>query len=508
MNHMNIIIIMALCAGMFLAPGFAEAGILALNDNGEKKTERKEEQEQMQERLADIHKQKLREADARVAEARDKAEQDPLRPVFHLMTPANWINDPNGPVYFEGRYHMFFQHNPWGDQWGNMSWGHAVSGDLVHWEHWPIALTPNPELYDAEGVFSGCCVINNGVPVILYTGVQPEVQCIATSEDGMRTWTKHPANPVIGKRPRDDLQGFRDPFVWKEEDGWYMVIGSGINGEGGTALLYRSPDLIGWEYLHPLCTGFAKNWECPNFFPLGDKHVLVVSPHGPVQYAAGEYADRRFTPGRWHEMDYGNYYAPNCLEAPDGRRIMWGWIRQGGTKGYPWNGCLTLPRELILLEDGRIGQAPARELTALRGRHYTFENITVAPERKYILPDVASNTCEIHAKIAPGNGDAVGIEVLRTANGKEKFTIRYDNIRQRIEAGASSGGFQLRHGEALLDLRIFVDRSVVEVYANGRACITERVYPDKQDALGIAIFSRGMPARVKRVDVWELGSIW
>ena len=158
-----------------------------------------------------LHAALLEKANKSVSETIVKASQDPLRPVYHLTTEANWINDPNGPVFFNGEYHMFFQHNPYGDKWGNMSWGHAVSSDLVHWSHLPIALTPVPGSYDKDGVFSGCCVIDNGVPTIIYTGVDPEVQCIARSYDNMRTWKKFSGNPVIGKRPRNDLEGFRGP---------------------------------------------------------------------------------------------------------------------------------------------------------------------------------------------------------------------------------------------------------------------------------------------------------
>ncbi|MCL4215878.1 MAG: glycoside hydrolase family 32 protein, partial [Candidatus Hydrogenedentes bacterium] len=141
-----------------------------------------------------IHLQELERANASVKAAAPLAQADPLRPAFHITAEANWINDPNGPIYHDGEYHLFFQHNPYGDAWGNMSWGHVVSEDLVHWKHLPIALTPTPGSYDKDGIFSGCCVINDGVPTIIYTGVEDGVQrqCIATSRDGMRTWTKHP----------------------------------------------------------------------------------------------------------------------------------------------------------------------------------------------------------------------------------------------------------------------------------------------------------------------------
>lgn len=458
------------------------------------------------------HAQLIEKANASVAEAAPKAAADPHRPIYHLATAANWINDPNGPIFFNGEYHMFFQHNPYGRQWGNMSWGHAVSKDLAHWEHRPIALTPNPNSYDSGGIFSGCCVIDDkGVPTILYTGVSPEVQCIATSSDGMNTWTKYEGNPVIPERPRDGLQGFRDPFAWREADAWYMVIGSGIDGEGGTALLYRSPDLRAWEYLHPLCVGFGKNWECPNFFPLGDKHVLVVSPHGQVRYSIGDYRDHKFAPGEWFPMDGsegGPFYAPNCLEAPDGRRIMWGWVVSGGAEEYPWCGSLTLPRVLSLRPDGRLGVEPAEELALLRGANMHFENIALAEKAPNPLAEVQSDCFELLADIDPGNCDQVGFEVLCSPDGKEKAQIVYDNVALRMTVGAHGGDFQRLPGEKTVRLHVFVDKSLIEVFVNGRVAFTSWHRPPNSECRDINVFVRGPGAVVQSLDIWEMNTIW
>ena len=214
----------------------------------------------------------LAEANAAVAETAAKIADDPQRPSYHLLTAANWINDPNGPVYCDGYWHMFFQHNPYIADFGPMGWGHVRSPDLVRWEHCPIAIMPTPGSYDGAGCWSGSVVIHDGVPTMLYSGVadmtlwsinddippsdrqripqgyydeflleiDQEAQCLATSSDNLQTWDKHPANPVIPAIPEGlDLIGFRDPFLWKEDDGrWYMLLGSGIKGPGrrGAAL--------------------------------------------------------------------------------------------------------------------------------------------------------------------------------------------------------------------------------------------------------------------------------
>ena len=267
---------------------------------------------------------------------------DPQRPRYHFLPPSCWMNDPNGPIFWNGQYHMFYQHNPNGAFWGTMHWGHAVSRDLVHWQHLPIALAPTPRGPDKDGVFTGCAVINKGVPTLVYTGVSPEVQCLATSDDEMLMWKKHPRNPVIASPPKGlEVTGFRDPCVWRENELWHMVIGSGFKGVGGTALLYTSEDLFHWKYRHPLFVGKMEStavsdnpvatgemWECPDFFPLGKKNVLIVSTQGTTVYFVGTYADRKFHPELQGQVDCGAYYAPKSMLDANGQRILWGWIQE------------------------------------------------------------------------------------------------------------------------------------------------------------------------------------
>jgi len=274
--------------------------------------------------------------------------------------------------------------------------------------------------------------------------------------------------------------------------------------------LYRSPDLRQWEYLGPLCTGFAKNWECPGFFELGGKHVLFVSPHGPVKYSVGEYRDHRFTPGEWRPLNLGEgaFYAPNSMEDAQGRRILWGWILGGGTKGYPWNSCLTLPRILTLRDDNRLSIAPAPELEQLRGKQWAFSDIALAPDGANPLAEVHGDCLEILAEIEPGNTDEVGIEVLRSPGGEEKTEIVFDHVRLRLSAGDQTGDFQILPGEEILKLRIFVDRSVIEVYANDREAMVCRAYPKREDSRGVRLFAKGETARFRVLNVWEMNSIW
>jgi len=465
------------------------------------------------------HRRALERANASVAAVAERAASDPSRPIYHLTSPAYWINDPNGPVHFDGEYHLFFQHNPFGSEWGNMCWGHAVSEDLVYWEHLPIALAPGPGSYDKDGIFSGCCVIHQGVPTILYTGVSPECQCIATSEDRLRSWVKHPANPVIPTRPRGDLEGFRDPFCWREGEIWYMALGSRIRERGGCVLLYRSADLREWTYLGPLYQGATDTMECPNLFSLGDKWLLCVSPYAQPIYAMGEFTGHRFrAETEWRPMDLGrreDFYAPNAMLDPQGRRIQWGWVRVGPPDAC-WKGVLTLPRILSPRADGHLGIEPLPELARLRRRHQRWENIPLAENAPEILTHLASGTVEICAEFELGGASEVAVALAPVALGGARIAVAYDHRAGRLRCAERSGEFKVLPGEDRLQLRIFLDRSVVEVYANGRVALTAGgdwlgaggEAPGPAGEGTVTLLARGEAALASAVDVWEMASIW
>ena len=467
-----------------------------------------------------------------------KLAADPQRPRYHLMPPANWMNDPNGPLFWKGQYHMFYQHNPNGAFPESMHWGHAVSPDLVHWKHLPIALAPTPGGPDKDGCWSGCAVVEGGVPTLVYTGVFPQVQCIARSEDGMMAWRKFAGNPVIATPPQGmETTGFRDPCVWREAGEWFLAIGSGIKGQGGMVLLYRSRDLIHWDYLHLLCKGrkdellpgndpvsTGEMWECPDFFPLTDKHALIVSTQGAVAYSLGGYVNQYFHPEVQGKVDLGDsYYAPRSMADEKGRRILWGWIREGRSdpaqRAAGWAGVISLPRVLTLGPNGALGMAPAPEIEALRGKHQRFESLPVLPGSFSLLKGVRGDGLEIHAEFEPGASEAVGLKVRSTPDGKEQTSITYHRTSRRllverersslspdVDRASQGGPFTLDEGETL-KLRVFLDASVTEIFANDRACLTSRIYPSRPDSLGLGTFARGDKARVMALDVWEMHPI-
>jgi beta-fructofuranosidase len=439
---------------------------------------------------------------------------DPDRPSYHFSA-APWMNDPK-PFFWDGQYHVFFQHNPAATGFGLMHWGHAVSRDLVHWEELPIALAPTPGSPDQEGCWTGCVVEDGGRFYILYTGIphlKPlhQAQCLASSSD-LIVWEKEPGNPVIAEQPPGFGECFRDPCAWKEGDGWRLIIGSELpERKGGAALLYRSPDLKRWEYLHPLFVGDAaetgQDFECPDFFPLGDRHVLLSS-RGQTHWHVGRAAEQRFTLEKRGVVDGGAIYAAKTLLDDRDRRLLWGWIREERPteeqKAAGWSGVLSLPRELTLRADGSLGIEPVPELEALRGRHRHLEALTLPGRREGILPldGVEGGTLEVLVRFGPTDASRVGVAVRRSPDGEERVEIAYDRAAGRL-GGAP---LELADGEELA-LRIFVDRSVIEAFANGRACHTARFYPQRGDCQGIGLFVEGGSAQVRSVDVWEIPSI-
>jgi beta-fructofuranosidase len=458
---------------------------------------------------------------------------DAHRPHYHFLPPANWMNDPNGVVQWKGMYHLFYQYNPQGPLFGKIHWGHAASSDLVHWTHLPIALAPTPGTVDEDGCWSGCIVNNNGVPTIIYSGNRnwKQLPCIATSHDDLLTWEKYAGNPVItAPAPGLEIVDFRDHCVWKEDDTWYQLIGSGIKGVGGTALLYRSSDLLQWEYMHPLCIGSNSTteemWECPDFFPLDNKYVLVVSPLPLARavYFIGTYSDHHFTPELRGTLDAGShFYAPQTLRDDKGRRIVWGWLREGRPdeliQQAGWAGMMSLPRILTLRPDNTLSMIPAPEIANLRGKHYHDTDIIIT-ETPQVVEDVQGAALEIYAEFVRGNAAVFGITIFDLHDSTEEIAILYDSATQLlkidntrsstssvIQYEVESGPVELVENEKL-KLHIFIDGSVIEVFANNTTCITERIYLSQNVHSGIALFAHGGDAKISALDVWEMQSIW
>jgi beta-fructofuranosidase len=491
------------------------------------------------------HKNALIKAEQSIANVKNDVAQDPLRLNYHFMPPAYWVNDPNGFIQFKGDYHLFYQYNPHEAVWGPMHWGHAKSKDLVHWEHLPIALAPSEsyELDDRGGCFSGSAVDDNGVLSLLYTGTVIkegkliQTQCLATSDDGI-TFIKYEGNPVIPNPPEEGSADFRDPKVWKHEEYWYMVLGSSKDGKG-KALLYRSPDLRQWDYIGVLAESdgtMGTMWECPDFFPLDDRYVLMFSPMGmgdrKTVYLVGnmDYESGKFIWDVCGEIDHGfEYYAPQSLLDDKGRRIIIAWLNAwdwmpwfknfGPTFNNNWCGAMSGPRTIELDEDGHLKFMPVEELKSLRGEHYHLDSTIINKETDHFPKSIKGDCIEIKAefKLKDCHAEEFGFKLRVSASGDEETVLSYLlgtgelQFNRNSSDGWSEGIRKCKlesTGQDTLKLHIYVDTCVVEVFTDeGRTAMSNNIYPSP-DSVNLKIFSNGAEVELVSLDIWQLRSAW
>ncbi len=353
---------------------------------------------------------------------------------FHFEPKKGWMNDPNGLCKFNGVYHAFFQHYPYAKVWGPMHWGHAISKDLIHWEELPIALIPDKPYENDGGCFSGSAIEKDGVLYLFYTSVSKELgqtQSLAISKDGIN-FEKYDKNPIIDKVPSDGSKDFRDPKVFKYEDKYMMVCGSGKD-EVGKVLLFESNDLFNWTYVGILFEdkNCGEVIECPDFFKLGDDYILMFSMMNRDLYSTnfiiGSFDGKNFKEKRRVQNEAGpEFYAPQTFF--DGsRRIIIGWMyswKKAPDKYASYAGALSIPRELKII-DGKLINFPVLECNSLLKKDCKGvkikDNTLYAFKRKFVLKenpkDIAiledTKTCEIFIN-----------------NGEESFTLRKkkDNI--------------------------------------------------------------------------------
>ncbi|WP_051251458.1 GH32 C-terminal domain-containing protein [Paenibacillus harenae] len=488
--------------------------------------------------------------------------QDRHRPQYHASPPVHWMNEPHAPIYFNGKYHLFYQHNPQGPYWAQIHWGHWVSEDMVHWRDLPIALAPEKGAVDPDGVWSGSAAYDEtGVPALFFTAgddsAAPNQRVgMARSlflQDGdgdLTDWVKHPVPLIVQERGQGLFGDFRDPFVWKEGELWYLLIGSGTDGYGGTALAYTSANMTDWTYHGPFCVSdpqqfpFLGNmWELPVLLPLGkdasgrEKHVFLISPLGPdadveVFYWIGEFdrVEVRFDPD--HEepqlIDVGDFHftGPSGMVDPrTGRNIIFT-IAQGERTPQldydsGWAHNAGLPVSVFLRNDGRLGVEPIEELESLRGERLCSLRDMTALEANLELALVQGDMLEIQVEFEEEEdpADRQGIWVRQSPSRDEETLIYYDRRSSELGVdrekatlsmeertrGVQSGRLDLA-GEALR-LHIYMDRSMIEVYANGLKSLTTRVYPSRTDSLGLRLQGSGK-AKIRSLDIWAMKSIY
>lgn len=473
--------------------------------------------------------------------------KEPYRPQFHFTPAIHWMNDPNGLVYYKGEYHLFYQFNPFGNQWGHMSWGHAVSRDLLHWQHLPLAI---PEEKDTM-IFSGSCVVdvNNTsgfakqpgqIPMVaIYTGHiegKNQSQHIACSLDDGRTWKKYSANPVLDLGKKD----FRDPkvFWYAPHQKWVMAVVLPIEKQ---VQFYSSKNLIQWKWMSSFgpagdTTGI---WECPDLFevpvknePGKTKWVLMHSPAPYMQYFIGEFDGTAFTndnpPGKIYRPDYGpDYYAAiTYTNLPTGHApVSIGWVNNWNYANdiptTPWKSAMSLPRTLSaqkINNEWILMQKPVPAISSLGDKLYSVAPILVST---ILALPVKGQAIEMKLEIDGPSKKTCGVQLAK--NGNRYIEIGYDGARQILyidRSKAGDNGFhpafakQNRYEVPLVatngkvNLHIFFDKSIIEVFANdGQVAMTAQLFPGPAEN-GIALFSTGGRTIFKSVQCRTLKSVW
>jgi fructan beta-fructosidase len=434
----------------------------------------------------------------------DRIYREPFRPQFHFTSRRGWHNDPNGLVFYQGEYHLFYQHNPYGWNWGNMHWGHAVSPDLIQWKELPEAIYPRRF---GDWVFSGSALVDwkntagfkkgtNDVLIAAYTSTG-RGECIACSNDRGRTWQDYEGDPVVRHQGRDPK------VIWHEPtQRWIMAVYDEFEGKHWIAF-YASPDLKHWQFQSRI-EGF---FECPDFFEMpvqGDSHLkywVLYAADG--KYVLGQFDGQAFHGSTdRHTLWYGNFYAAQTYsDAPDGRRIQIGWGRGITFPGMPFNQQMTIACELTLRPTGegvRLFAQPVPEIAVLRQKEHSWKRFNLEPGANP-LSGIHHDLLDIESEFIPGPSGSFGFDIRGTR-------LVYDVPSQKLTCGKQR--VSLKTAAGALGLRILVDRGSIEVFGNnGQVALSLGVlHPAGQHSL--AVFSEGGAVEVSQLEVHELRSIW
>ncbi len=433
--------------------------------------------------------------------------EDPWRQAYHLCPPLGLLNDPNGLIFWRGAYHVFYQWNPHGCGHENKHWAHVRSTDLIHWEWLPPALAPDAP-YDEDGCYSGCAVELGGDLFLMYSGNvrsadggRESYQCLARSRDGVAF---EKLGPVINGALPGYTGHFRDPKAWRHGDRWYAVLGAQRNDLTGTVLLLESPDLCEWhsvgELIQPAPPCYM--YECPDLFTLEGRTVLMCCQQ--VLEASADGARRsdvagymlgwvdleraRFPHGGFHKLDQGfDFYAPQTLLGPDGRRLLIGWMGlpvqpQTPSVDSGWTHCLTLPRELTL-EGDQLMQRPARELAMLRSMAIRVPDVDMDANTAFVLPQPEGGAWELDLSIRAARPADWVLHLFDSE--LQSLSLVFDGAGGRLTlqrhcpaAGQIHESRTCEMGGVVTRLQVFIDRSSAEIFVNdGVAVFTTRCYP-------------------------------
>ncbi|RSL98336.1 hypothetical protein CDV31_012651 [Fusarium ambrosium] len=463
---------------------------------------------------------------------------DPMRPQFHYTQYQGWINDPAGLSQWKGRHHLFSQFYPDAPFWGPMYWSHAESVDAVHWRELPIALSPKDtdDPKDTSGRFTGAAVVDklhgNKLRLIFtdYTDtafhpdVVQEVVSTATSKDGIH-FELDSNNPIIPRPPPGAPKFFRDPkpFYDPTDKSWKLVIGSS-NDVSGRVLLYSSKDLLSWNYVGILYTGDGSTgdvWECPNFFPLGEKWVLFYGGDALGWYETGTYNGSVFTSEKRGLIDAGpDSYAMQWYKDETGRDLAITWMGNWPTSKWPsringWAGSQSVTRELFIRDDGGLGSRPIKAL----------DKLAAGPAKKFGRRSVgetplvigSSNTARLQVTVDLGTTTASSFTISLFKSKAESVLLTYTTADRTLTLDTTDAGYgQAGTWKAVIDvsrknkltLDIFVDRSSLEIFAGDGTVMTANVWPRYQESKDVTIVGRDGSAVFDLIKLTPLGSSW
>ncbi len=460
----------------------------------------------------------LGNADSANRAFREKLLRDPFRPGYHFVTPEGRCMpfDPNGAIYWKGRYHLFYIFQ---DARGH-NWGHVSSTDLFHWRHHPTGLV--------SGMFSGNCFINkDGRPTICYHQVGQGNAMAVALDDELNEWQKLESNPITPKTqpgdPHHDKYRSWDPYGWLEDDTYYAIFG------GNRPAIAKADSLAGeWQYVGDLLANTVEgvaideDVSCADFFKIGDRRMLLCISHRlGARYYLGDWKGEQFHPTFHEKMSWvdNSFFAPESLLDDQGRRIMWAWVfdnPQFATRmEFGWSGTMSLPRVLALGEDGRLRVNPPVEIERLRYNGKKQENLTVPADAELTLEGIAGNSLELTVAMNAKDAQQFGVKVCCSPKGEEQTLVYYDAAEKKLKVDTTksslsegpksveAGPLELKADEPL-QLRVFVDKSVVEVFANGRQAVMRRIYPSREDSVGVVVFSNGGPAHVTALEAWDM----
>ena len=484
-----------------------------------------------------------------LADTFDTTNREKYRPAYHHTPLYGWMNDPNGMFYKDGRWHLYYQWNPYGSKWQNMTWGHSSSADLVRWEHHPAAIEAN----GLGTVFSGSSVVDSAntagfgrdAVVALYTSADVnQTQSLAHSSDGGMTFEIYPGNPVLTLESEA-----RDPnMFWDADNGrWVMSLAHALDHE---MLFFTSPDLKEWTLQGSFGKGIGAQdgvWECPDLFRLKvdgsgeEKWVLVcnINPGGPfggsaTQYFTGDFDGKTFIadtdaegviPTKW--MDYGkdHYATVSWSDAPDNRRVLIGWMSNwqyaGEVPTMQYRSANTLPREagLFRAPDGQLylSSSPVAELAALRDKpSVSVRNKPAGGNgRNFPLPDSNGGACEILLDIDSRKAGSVDITISN--NDGESALLCYDAKAHTLSFDRRRSGLTdfsqdfptvttapTFETNGKLSLRIFIDRSSIEVFGNGgKTVMTNLVFPTVPYS-SVSVSAKGGNARIENLKIYPI----